>query len=47
MLVMSTSENCESLKKAFTDHFGTDNVGNALTKDGASSDIDELPPEMY
>lgn len=46
MLVMSTSENCEALKNAFVEHFGANNVGKALTKDGASSDINELPPEM-
>ena len=47
MLVMSTSENCEALKKAFTEHFGTDKVGTALTKDGVSTDVEELPPELF
>ena len=34
MLVMSTPEDCEALKTAFTNHFGAENVGEALTKDG-------------
>ncbi|MBO5141560.1 MAG: protease inhibitor I42 family protein [Clostridia bacterium] len=37
MLVMSTPDNCEALKTAFTNHFGADNVGEALTKDGVAA----------
>lgn len=36
MLVMSTPENCEALKTAFTEHFGAENVGEVLTKEGVS-----------
>lgn len=36
MLVMSTPDNCEALKTAFTNHFGAENVGEALTKDGVA-----------
>ena len=34
LLIMSTPDNCEAMKNAFTKHFGADNVGEALTKDG-------------
>lgn len=37
MLVMSTPDNCEALKTAFTNHFGAENVGEALTKDGVAA----------
>ncbi len=38
MLVMSTPENCDALKTAFTNHFGAENVGEALTKDGVAAE---------
>ena len=38
MLVMSTPDNCEALKTAFTNHFGAENVGEALTKDGVAAE---------
>lgn len=41
LLVMSTPEDCEALKTAFTDHFGADNVGKPLTKDGLVDEFDE------
>lgn len=34
LLIMSTPDNCEAMKTAFTEHFGAENVGEALTKDG-------------
>ena len=41
MLVMSTPDNCEALKNAFTEHFGAENVGEALTKDGVPNELPE------
>lgn len=41
MLVMSTPENCEALKTAFVEHFGAENVGEALTKDGVANEMPE------
>lgn len=41
MLVMSTPDNCEALKEAFTEHFGADNVGEPLTKDGVPNELPE------
>lgn len=40
LLIMSTPDNCEAMKTAFTEHFGAENVGEALTKDG-------VPAENY
>ena len=40
LLIMSTPDNCEAMKTAFTNHFGAENVGEALTKDG-------VPAENY
>lgn len=36
LLIMSSVEDCEAMETAFTAHFGAENVGEALTKDGAT-----------
>lgn len=47
LLIMSSSDDCEAMKNAFIEHFGTENVGGALTKGGESNEENgELPPEM-
>lgn len=44
LLIMSTEDNCNAMKTAFTEHFGAENVGEALTKvgeiDGDVTDVD-------
>ena len=43
LLIMSTPDNCEAMKTAFTEHFGAENVGEALTKDGVPAEnFDEV-----
>jgi len=43
MLVMSTPDNCEALKDAFVEKFGAEKVGEPLTKDGVSSEMEDFP----
>ncbi len=38
MLIMSSTEDCEAFQKAFTTHFGEDNVGAPITKDGITEE---------
>lgn len=38
LLIMSTPDNCDAMKTAFTEHFGAENVGEALTKDGVPAE---------
>ena len=44
LLIMSSADDCEAMKNAFTEHFGANNVGKALTKDGDRG-AQELPSE--
>lgn len=46
LLIMSTPDNCEAMKNAFTEHFGADKVGEALTKDGVPAENYEEFPEV-
>lgn len=43
MLVMSTPDNCNALATAFKNHFGADNVGEVLTKEGISTEGEDFP----
>ena len=43
MLAMSTEENCNALKDAFTEQFGAENVGTPLTKEGVSIEGEDFP----
>lgn len=42
LLIMSTEADCNAMKTAFTNHFGADKVGEALTKEGEVSEGDDL-----
>lgn len=43
MLVMSTEEDCNALKDAFIEQFGSENVGTPLTKEGVSTEGEDFP----